>query len=292
MDGTNPCVIVAIPSRTDNVWQMSSEKIPHLTILALDRKEALATSDRISEYLEHVANTSLHRFTLFVENRDTLGDNEADVLLFSKNYSIRQLVQARSYLLQNADISKAYNSMPQFPSWLPHLTMGYPKSPAKSDRKHHIENSWVEFDRIALWTGDYEGPEFKLKSNEREVSMSDSVNDFLSHYGVKGMKWGVRGSNSSASSVPASDDSRRATEVLAKAKVGGTKSLSNKDLQDLNTRMNLEQQYARLAPADPRVKNGKTVIEGLRLSGRTMNEVMAFVNSPAGKLIRKAAIGV
>jgi hypothetical protein len=66
----------------------------------------------------------------------------------------------------------------------------------------------------------------------------------LEHFGIKGMKWGVRRKNPSSS--PTSDDASKAKETLKIVKKHGTSAVSNKDLQDLVTRMNLEQNYARL----------------------------------------------
>jgi ribosomal protein S16 len=76
--------------------------------------------------------------------------------------------------------------------------------------------------------------------------------DVLLHFGVKGMHWGRRKdqSTSSASSKPRSSssvDHQRSTRIKAKAtKGGGVHALSNKELQDLVSRMNLEQQYSKL----------------------------------------------
>lgn len=88
-------------------------------------------------------------------------------------------------------------------------------------------------------------------------------------YGVKGMHWGVRKdrsggvppgetrvtqtkpggkiSTAGGKSVPASEDALRAAKARQVARGSGTHALSNKELQDLVTRLNLEQQYERLA---------------------------------------------
>ena len=73
-----------------------------------------------------------------------------------------------------------------------------------------------------------------------------TVDDILEHFGVKGMRWGVRRSRSQLDS--SSEDHQRATTAKDKAKRGGTKALSNKELQDLITRMNLERQYKTIVP--------------------------------------------
>jgi uncharacterized membrane-anchored protein YjiN (DUF445 family) len=71
--------------------------------------------------------------------------------------------------------------------------------------------------------------------------VSKEVDDILAHYGIKGMKWGVR-----RKSGPASADSARSSAVKSSVKTGGVKSVSNKDLQDAITRMRLEQDFKRL----------------------------------------------
>ena len=61
----------------------------------------------------------------------------------------------------------------------------------------------------------------------------------LKHYGVKGMKWGVRRASRRR---PPSADHVRAKE-LKKKKLS---QLSNAELKELNNRMNLESQYKNL----------------------------------------------
>jgi len=73
---------------------------------------------------------------------------------------------------------------------------------------------------------------------------------FLAHFGVKGQRWGVRRSQSEihGGGHTPSQDHQNATAAKDKARKGGVKTLSNKELQDMINRMNLEQQYARVAP--------------------------------------------
>lgn len=111
------------------------------------------------------------------------------------------------------------------------------------------------------------------------------VDNYLAHYGVMGMRWGKSGAGKSASgsttksisgkpvktvagkpvttvvgkAKPSSsgtktvtgrphEDAKRAKTAKTKADTKGTDSLSNKELQDVITRMNLEQQYSKLSP--------------------------------------------
>lgn len=80
-------------------------------------------------------------------------------------------------------------------------------------------------------------------NSDGTLKHSVSVEDFLMHFGVKGMKWGVR-----RSKLPASPDAARASALKKQVKSGGgTHSLSNEDLRHLVTRLNLETQYAQLS---------------------------------------------
>lgn len=190
----NSIVVVAIPSQDDYVWKLSSEKVPHLTLMYLDEK--LEDLDRVTEFIEHVVKTSLTKFMLDVRDRGELGDKNADVLFFDKRFNMDRLEEFRGHLMANDSIFKAYNSVDQYPIWTPHLTMGYPETPAKPDDREYPGIRWVDFDRIALWTSDYKGPEFKLNNiGDPVAAWSDTARKgelILQHFGVKGMKWGVR----------------------------------------------------------------------------------------------------
>jgi ribosomal protein S18 acetylase RimI-like enzyme/2'-5' RNA ligase len=191
--------IVAIPEDRDPVWKYSSEKVPHMTLLFLGEQTDDGNLSHITQYIAHIAKTTLQPFLMMVDRRGSLGDEQADVLFFEKDKRrILMPTYARDYLLADSEIKKLYDSTEQFPEWLPHLTMGYPKTPAKKDDREYPGISYVQFDRIALWTGDYTGPEFRLENREErlvaesDMMMSDEMKMFLAHYGVKGQRWGVR----------------------------------------------------------------------------------------------------
>lgn len=124
-----------------------------------------------------------------------------------------------------------------------------------------------------------------------------NVDDFLQHYGVKGMKWGQRKSESgggikskiqkfneernapkavTARQKPgqfvktsgggkqkAHDDAVRAQFSRQKAKASTTDSLSNQELQQLVTRMNLEVQYQNLSSQVDRRSSGQKMVNTL-----------------------------
>lgn len=189
-------VIVAIPQRDDYVWRISSEKIPHVTLLMLGEQDSVTRIQRIVDFVEHAAETSLTKFMLDVDRRGLLGKDDADVLFFNPNRS-KSLREFRAALLQDDAISAAHNAVEQFEGWTPHLTLGYPKSPAKPDVRDYPGIYWLSFDRIAVWTDDFSGPTFELKAMDfSEVAMSDltlgDLPDYAEHHGVKGMHWGQR----------------------------------------------------------------------------------------------------
>ena len=81
------------------------------------------------------------------------------------------------------------------------------------------------------------------------------MSDELYHYGVKGMKWGVRKSRSSSKRKSNktkgwSKDAKRANAIKKKS----VKQMTNAELRELNKRMELESNYHRLNPN--KVKQG------------------------------------
>lgn len=241
-------VLVAIPTQDDYVWRISSEKIPHLTLCYLG-DSLLQNLSHVEEFIAHAVDTSMHKFGMDVVGRGVLGDDQADVL-FMGNYSRTMLDQFRANLLTDTDIFTAYNSVDQHPEWTPHVTLGWPATPAKPDNRDYPGITWINFDKIALWTGDFEGVEFPLKNNELSMSIARGES-FLEHFGVKGMHWGQRKArdlkgSAVAKAIASSEDHKKAAQVRMKAKVTGVNTLSNKELEDLLTRMRLETQFSTL----------------------------------------------
>lgn len=246
-------VVVAIPREDDYVWKISSEKVPHMTLLYLgDVSWTPEQFQHATEYIQH-ASSMLTRFWMSVDRRGTLGPDEADVLFLDKNRSYKKLMQFRSNLLVDGDISAAYQSATQFPEWIPHLTLGFPATPAKPDKRDY-GFSGVEFDKIALWVADSEGPTFQLKSwmdDDLEVAMSElekgtDLDNILAHYGVKGMKWGQN--RRSKQTEPTHSDAAKVDSIKVRVKTQKTtKVLGNQELRDALDRMRLEQEFSKLS---------------------------------------------
>lgn len=120
-----------------------------------------------------------------------------------------------------------------------------------------------------------------------------NAEEVLAHYGVKGMKWGVRRGSQDVTlkttpgkkvqakggrGQPVSNDAKEAATSRQKAKASTTDALSNKELQSLVTRMNLEQQYSRLS-TDKR-SSGKSLV-GRFLSEFGMVKVFDYASEAA-----------
>jgi len=286
--------IVAIPCRDDYVWKLSSEKVPHLTLMTLGEVSDEAT-DEIDEFLEHIADVVMCPFGLDVDYRGELGPKNADVLFFKK-YCVEILEEVRSYLRTNDYVDRAYNSIEQFPEWTPHLTMGYPESPAHEDTRDYPGTRWVNFDTVALWTGDYSGYEYRLDySDENQMYMSSSDKNSLAHYGIRGMRWGVRRSQrklDKANKVrsTASEDFAKAGDAYSKIKKTGVHSVSNAELKSVIDRMNLEKQYASLAPPS---KGSQFTKAGAKFAGDVLlnvgkQQATKIVNDQATKIVSVA----
>lgn len=300
-------VIVAIPAEDDYVWKLSSEKKPHMTICFLGDAASNPNVLKIQQFLEHAVNIlELGPFGLEVDYRGELGPDKADVLFFRRNWSLKRVEQFRGQLLKNTPIRNAYENAPQhdlYPDgWTPHLTMGYPGAPAREDKRDFPGTRWVEFDKVALWYGDFEGPEYRLQYNwddlaEVGMSAEEAGRDFISHFGVKGMKWGVRKgrtppaarevevqsivtrAKSSKTKLkatggenhPASVDAARAHAQRQIMKKSGVHALTNKELQELATRMNLEQQVSSLESKRPKTAGRQFVDAALKDPHKTID---------------------
>lgn len=85
--------------------------------------------------------------------------------------------------------------------------------------------------------------------------------DYLMHYGVKGMKWGKRKKKDKSDSRPlTSDDAADAKNLQRAIDNKGVGHLSNKELKSVVARMELQQQYDKLQTKGSRVESGKNFL--------------------------------
>lgn len=109
------------------------------------------------------------------------------------------------------------------------------------------------------------------------MHIEDLGKAFLAHYGVKGMKWGVRRKRKASKE---SDDFAE-TKNLRGRKVS---ELSTSELRRLNDRLNLEQNYNRMNPS--RSSRGRRFVTTTLATGATINTAISFARSPAGQAIK------
>jgi hypothetical protein len=114
------------------------------------------------------------------------------------------------------------------------------------------------------------------------------VEEILKHYGIPGMKWGVRRANPSA---PSHGDANKARRVVARVRENRTTDvLSNRDLRLAIERMGLEQQYQRLRPKSKSEKAKAWITEQLLGIGKEQASRIARDEAAkqVGNLLKKA----
>lgn len=127
--------------------------------------------------------------------------------------------------------------------------------------------------------------------------------DFLAHYGIKGMKWGVRRKRGSDGRVKGSGgrdaDGRlqpgqpRAKSFDAnqadKLKKKRISEMTNSEIKQLSERLRIEQELKQLKAKDSnKLKSGQERVKEIASVGKTLNDVYTVVNGPLGKAVRDA----
>ena len=111
-------------------------------------------------------------------------------------------------------------------------------------------------------------------------------NVYLEHFGVKGMRWGVRKKQEPVSTgvakTPMSSDAALTSKIRTKARTSGMSSLSNEELFALNQRLQLERQYSALT-ALPETKSGMAKVNDMLKVVNAVNNVIKIAQSPVGK---------
>ena len=131
----------------------------------------------------------------------------------------------------------------------------------------------------------------------------DQINS-LAHFGVMGMRWGHRKNESSGSAHMLLDP---ATGEISKGvyQIGSTKDhvnareaalnpmhgMTNKDLETVIKRMNLEKQYRELTAEKSNFDKGNAQVKKILTYTKTAQEVHALYNSPMGKSAAAILVG-
>lgn len=111
-------------------------------------------------------------------------------------------------------------------------------------------------------------------------SESGTPDQSLAHFGVKGMRWGVRRTREQLDS----DSEDAVNAKIAKGKIAANRTtdvLSNQELQHVVNRMNLEQQYSKLTGKSPQKSEGRKFAEKM-----VKGEVNALVSGNKGPVVK------
>lgn len=145
--------IFLIPAEDDSIHAISSENKAHVTVcwLGMDDEQQVDL-DELRAAVEQVS-AEQGPIVAEVKERGTLGDDEADVLFLEGD----SLLALREALMAQGVVATQVNSVEQYPQWTPHITLGYPDTPANEGDLP----TDIALDRLALWVGD-DGDEFVL----------------------------------------------------------------------------------------------------------------------------------
>ena len=113
----------------------------------------------------------------------------------------------------------------------------------------------------------------------QEISTEKPI-ESLYHFGIPGMKWGHRKSNSSVTKgrelIPSEDHKRKV--ALKKKKIP---EMSNGELQELTNRLQLENKYKTLNPK--KVSKGLKKVKAITAAGTTLAGLYALTKTPLGQ---------
>lgn len=111
----------------------------------------------------------------------------------------------------------------------------------------------------------------------------EDVDKTLEHFGIPGMRWGVRKSRGRSSKASPSEDHSISRQIKKKK----TKEMSNDELKKLTTRMNLERNLRDLKSSD--YQKGLDFVKTLTAAGATVAGLYALSETPLGKAVVSGA---
>lgn len=164
-------VLVLTPTDGDPTIAASSEPA-HLTVAYMG-EAASYSEDQLAAIVEEVAAFAAALdgpVVVPVAERGTLGEDSADVVLLEGTDS---LVALRDGLIEASPaIKAAMETVEQFPEWTPHVTLGYPESPALGE----YDADAVTFDRLSLWAA---GEQMEYPMGDGQMDKAELLEDEL-----------------------------------------------------------------------------------------------------------------
>lgn len=140
-------IVALIPAEGDPIMAASSsEPSAHITTVWMGDDPELIDVDAILAEVATLAEV-FEPFTVAPDKRGTLGDDGADVVFVdgADLFALREAL-----LAEGTAVRAAFDAVEQFPEWTPHITLGYPDNPARTDYDI-ADHAEVSIDRIAVW---------------------------------------------------------------------------------------------------------------------------------------------
>lgn len=124
-----------------------------------------------------------------------------------------------------------------------------------------------------------------------DVSLDENLNHvdvdaYLEHWGIPGMKWGIRRAVGPSGRVSGGGKAPKGSEDYQKAralKKKGYKNLSDQELKALTTRMNLERNFRDLKSSD--AQKGLDFVKTATAIGTTLASAYALSQTPLGQKV-------
>lgn len=132
----------------------------------------------------------------------------------------------------------------------------------------------------------YERPEVSTDAPIESLYHNEKVEDTLAHFGIPGMKWGVRrnlGPDGRVKKTPATNKSEDYVKTR-NIKSKGYKNMSDDELKKVTQRMQLEKQMRDLTISEK--TRGMEVAKAILAIGTTAASIYALSTTPLGQAIK------
>jgi 2'-5' RNA ligase len=308
--GNTTAVLVALPSVMDPIRLVGDED-KHATLLFFGETATLP-DDAKTVLLNAVGQAAklIMPFSEGITDVARLGSENPPALVAMLTNNTLGMI--RDVLQINPRLVEFLSNGTQHPGYTPHVTLAYPDYSNEAKLRDLVKKLYpVKFDRLALWWGD-EQIEFSLGSstyNDTEMSMSDNLEEFLAHHGIKGQRWGVRRSSSEIqrATITKPDGEQTLAVVNNKTKTAmevhgdkkgtiateyrltkyGTDVVSNKELDSYMKRVDLEKKYATYATSKQASNKGVKKFIGEVISNAAKNEVAQLSQGKQGPIMKQ-----
>lgn len=179
---------------------------------------------------------------------------------------------------------------------------------------NELQHSDGDFRFSVVVTRNTLGQILSFEVKDDKLLQSDISENDLKHFGIKGMRWGVRKDDTTSSTGPTevnvitrsgtsklqttgganlgpSDDAKIAAIAKQKLKTSGAGSLTNQEMQVLVNRMNLEKQISQISTSQKQ-KNQRRVTGFLsKTGGKALNKAVDVALNIAFQLAVKKIFG-